>query len=346
MLITTTGYFDTGSSAVYVLLKEYEGCDAGIFSEGNEEEHVLLYMPNGLFDLEDKLLMGNNLHRSDEALRSFEQAMRRLYDNNFLWFGNYKKLFGKDFWSEVENYISELTDIKLCGDVFWYDNYLTTAFSWKHFLKNIWNLLRGRKIEGDFSKRIVFREVEEIRYSFVSPEQFYRCSSKFIQAYSRLTNVNGAKNLILDHFILPQNLYRLPNYFPDRDIRVITVERDPRDVYVHLMQAAVNGEMGKGIPTQVEDFVKFWKGSHSIIKDYSSEYVLDICFEDLLIKHDETVRKIESFCGLRTEQRIRKGKYLSVEKSLDNTQIFRRDTRWQKEVEYIEENLREYLYSF
>ena len=37
--------------------------------------------PNGLFDLEDKLLIGNNAIRSDEAIRSFETQMKKLYNS-------------------------------------------------------------------------------------------------------------------------------------------------------------------------------------------------------------------------------------------------------------------------
>ena len=60
MTITTTGYYSTGSSAVYDLLREYNACTEEI-NKNNPVEHILLYMPNGLFDLEDKLLIGNSI---------------------------------------------------------------------------------------------------------------------------------------------------------------------------------------------------------------------------------------------------------------------------------------------
>ena len=67
MTITTTGYYSTGSSAVYDLLREYSPCAEEV-NRGNPVEHIFLYMPDGLFDLEDKLLIGNSIHRSNEAM--------------------------------------------------------------------------------------------------------------------------------------------------------------------------------------------------------------------------------------------------------------------------------------
>ena len=70
-IIVPTGYMGSGSSAITDLLTELEGYDAdtGTF------EYVFLHCPNGLFDLEDKLLKGNNALRSDEALHSFKKTI-------------------------------------------------------------------------------------------------------------------------------------------------------------------------------------------------------------------------------------------------------------------------------
>ena len=42
----------------------------------------------------DKLLNGNNAIRSDEAIRSFELQMSKLYNKKFWWVGNYEKIIG------------------------------------------------------------------------------------------------------------------------------------------------------------------------------------------------------------------------------------------------------------
>ena len=87
-IIVPTGYMGSGSSAITDLVAEFKDCQ----NEYKSYEYVLLHCPNGLFDLEDKLLIGNNAIRSDEAIRSFELQMKKLYDKKYWWVGNYKKL--------------------------------------------------------------------------------------------------------------------------------------------------------------------------------------------------------------------------------------------------------------
>ena len=59
-------YMGSGSSAVTDLLREYEG----INTKNSDFEYVFLYAPDGLFDLEYKLLYNNNAIRSDEARKN------------------------------------------------------------------------------------------------------------------------------------------------------------------------------------------------------------------------------------------------------------------------------------
>ena len=65
-IIIPTGYMGSGSSAITDLFSEIDGVNA---SRGTFE-YVFMHCPNGIFDLEDKLLIGNNAVRSDEALHS------------------------------------------------------------------------------------------------------------------------------------------------------------------------------------------------------------------------------------------------------------------------------------
>lgn len=87
-IIVPTGYMGSGSSAITDLISEFRDCQ----NEFKSYEYVLLHCPNGLFDFEDKLLIGNNAIRSDEAIRSFETQMKKLYNKKFWWVGNYQKI--------------------------------------------------------------------------------------------------------------------------------------------------------------------------------------------------------------------------------------------------------------
>ncbi|MEG2685150.1 MAG: hypothetical protein RR929_03700, partial [Erysipelotrichaceae bacterium] len=75
-IIVPTGYMGSGSSAFTSIVDEYKDYKA----LNDKFEYVFLHCPNGLFDLEDKLLSGNAHLKSDEALHSFYNTMKDLYD--------------------------------------------------------------------------------------------------------------------------------------------------------------------------------------------------------------------------------------------------------------------------
>lgn len=113
-VIIPTGYMVSGSSALTDLLSEFEGFEA----PHGDFEYVFLHCPDGVFDLEDKLLRGNNAIRSDEALRSFQKRMRELYDVPFWWVGNYKRNLSSRFMEITQDYMDSL--IQVTSDNFWY----------------------------------------------------------------------------------------------------------------------------------------------------------------------------------------------------------------------------------
>lgn len=341
-MIITTGYYDTGSSAVYVLLKEYSSCTTGI-AKDKDIEHMIMYTPNGVFDLEDKLLHGNNIHRSDEALRSFEKEMHRLNDNNFVWFGNYKSFLGPDFMKSVNSFVENLTDVRLnCN---WSYDYLTTKFSLKHTLGSIKNVLLRKRVAGDFFKRIVYRKKDCTRYSYVTADKFYNEAKKFVDSYCDIIRGENEGTLIMDHFLLPNNLYRLDNYFDN--MKVIVVDRDPRDVFVHAVEESKQKGFQNRIPIDVDDFIVFWKRLRACTKDTSdNSNIIKIQFEDLIYKYEETVKAIEEFCNLKSSDHVRKLECFSVEKSRKNTQMFLKHPELKDEIKKIESELSEYLYDF
>ena len=113
-VIVPTGYMGSGSSAITDLLDGLEDFDVS----RSTFEFVFLHCPNGVFDLEDKLLRGNNAVRSDEALHSFYKTMRQLYDKKYWWVGHYNEYIGSGFWDATETYVRELTEFS--PEYYWY----------------------------------------------------------------------------------------------------------------------------------------------------------------------------------------------------------------------------------
>lgn len=114
-LIVPCGYMGSGSSAITDLMKEIKNYKA----PNNDFEYVFLHCPNGVFDLEDKLLNGNNAIRSDEAIHSFIATMRLLFDKKNYWVGMYKSKVSVDFMKYCYDFIEKLNVYKY-NNTYWY----------------------------------------------------------------------------------------------------------------------------------------------------------------------------------------------------------------------------------
>lgn len=349
MVISTSGYYCTGSSAAFNLLEEYESCTAGKLKNwqipGSDYEHIIMYTPDGVFDLEDKLLIGNSIHRSDEALGRFHEKMLLLYNANFMGMGGYKALFGKEFYATLENYMKHLVQFRVPGH--WEYHYGGSRFNLKKMLGSIRRTLMHQQIIGDIYKMPYYDKPEYLQYSFVTDQEFYALTKKFVYRYfSMLRGSDTEPNLILNHFLLPHNAFRIPNYFDD-DFRLIIVERDPRDVFLILKHSTEIDEDPSLLPIDnVEDFVSFWRRLRDNVKSIQDDRIIKIRFEDLIYNYDETTAFLERKCNLKPEDHLKKGQILRIEKSIYNTQLFRLDNKWNDEIAYIEKELPEFLYDF
>lgn len=344
MTITTTGYYSTGSSAIYDILREYSLCTEEIH-RNNHVEHIFLYMPNGLFDLEDKLLIGNNIHRSDEAMNAFYQAMKDLYENNYQVFGNYKKRFGKRFMVAVDKLIEELTEYKVEGN-WYYDNEM--QFSLIHTLASAIHMICKQPVNANFFENIGQRDKYSdniTRYAFPTETVFYQAASGFIKEFFSMAQGDNLGVLLLDHLILPHNAFRLSRYLDENELKVIIVDRDPRDVYIDIRKRQKMDRKVPPIPVESKDYVRFWKDlrkSERIVQ--LPKQILRIQYEDLFYKYDETISLIEEFCGFTSEQHIYPGRFFNPSASNAYLNQYRTDKKWAANIKYIENNLQEYLY--
>ena len=340
MKIAITGYHGTGSSAVVDLLSEYEGTTEGGLGT---YEHVPLYFPNGLFDLEYKLLHGNDPHRSDEAIKSFRETMYELNDTDFGWFGSYNALYGNAFKENVDEFLNSITQFSCEAE--WYGYYTKPHFSWYKLIKDCAKVvLPGKKVWGKFAVKPaqLVRQTKEI--SFVSEEQFYQSSKRFIENYFKMINKEQEPVLLLDHLMVPHNANKIDNFF-NEDFRLIIVERDIRDLFVLCKYIWPRMGMDSPYPKDQDAFLKFWISMRNAEKVEDHPRVLRIWFEDLVYRYDETVTKIEAFTRLTPQQHVAPKSRFNPERSINNTQNFLIDRDWEEETKpYLQ--YPKYLYSF
>lgn len=333
-IIVPTGYMGSGSSAITDLVSEFIDCQ----NEHKSYEFVLMHCPNGIFDLEDKLLKGNNAIRSDEAIRSFEQQMNKLYNKKFWWVGDYQHIIGPNFKNMTQKYISNIEEFNFPG--YWYTH---EEVDTKMFLK----LLIRKPLKMLTLNKIKFKKVlkynDGMRISFIKEKDFYKRSHDYI--YELIEELSrGKKNIILDQFVLPFNLYRIDNYFDDK-LRVITVERDPRDVFILNKYIWPQKGITVPMPTDVESFCEFYQKMRESEKECTSNKVLRVKFEDLIYNYDKELEKVTKFLGFTNKDHINKKKRFNPDISIKNTQLFRKEA-YKEEIKIIEKELKKYLYNF
>lgn len=334
-IVITAGYMGTGSSAMTDLLSEFKLVN----NKYKDFEYIFLHCPNGVFDLEDKLLVGNNSMRSDEALHSFRKAMKDLYDVKFWWPGNYQSVIGKDFMNIVDEYIDSITLLKL--DNFWYYQEKPNKVNMIKYL-----LLYGlNKISNNKFKHKKILIYNKMYLSYIDKENFYKNSKKFINKIVNLIDSDNSDDILLDQLLLPHNAYRIENYFDD-NIRMFIVDRDPRDVYV--LNKYIWRKKGISVPysLNVHKFCIQYKEIRKSVKEYNKNYVMNIQFEDLIYNYDNTLKQIKKFMNYKDNDHINKKKRFDPNKSIANTQVYLSNEVNKEEIKYIEKELKEYLYDF
>lgn len=335
-IIVPTGYMGSGSSAVTDLLREIS-----CFENNNGSfEFIFMHCPDGLFDLEDKLLYGNNAIRSDEAIHRFRAMMLCLYKCKNYWPGMYKEHISSSFIDYVDEFIGQLTTAEFVG-LRWHfsekpDGVLMQV---RHYFRRIVKKLSLGKLNLSIPVKY-----KTMHIAFPDKDSFYEASRGFLgHIFSDL----GIKehNLVMDQLILPHNLYRLNNYFDD-NVRVIVVDRDPRDVFVlNKYRWTVKGD-SIPYPLDVEEFIRFYRAmrlSESVVQD---DKILRIHFEDLVYNYQDTINKLYSFLGVNSKNHKNKKMYFDPNISINNTQLFNINDSVKLECDKIAEELEEYLYQF
>lgn len=333
-VIITTGYMGSGSSAATDLIAEFKDCRNDYASY----EYVLNHCPNGLFDLEDKLLLGNNAIRSDEAIRSFQSCMDKLFDKKYWWVGHYKDIIGEDFANITKQYIASITQFEYDG--YWY--YHEDA-DFKMVLK----LTLQKPFKMLFHKFHYFKKItkydQRLHISFIQKEAFYQHSKTYLSKVISLIS-KDAQNVVLDQFILPFNMHRIDHYFND-DTYAIIVDRDPRDVFVLNKYIWAKKNISIPMPFDVHQFCSFYDGMRKSEHPSDSKKILRIHFEDMIYQYEDTLLRIRNHLHFSEEEHVGKGTRLKPEVSIQNTQLFRK-AEYAEEIAVIEQQLAVYLYDF
>lgn len=326
-VITCASFYGTGSSAITDLLTEYEN----VKSNG-EYELSFVHCFDGISDLEFHLTECHNRNNSSVALKRFEKISK--FNSGKFFNKRYEPYFQNQYWSTTQAYIEDLIEFKVKGHAFFeqYDRGLVYYY-FQSILTKIMHL-------GHF--HINTMPNEYIYYSHPSKEKFLSLTQDYIHKLLTLANKDNSEYLLVDQLLPSSNIARCLRYFID-DIKVIVVDRDPRDIYVSCRYVWKDDRA----PVDPVDFCKWYRYARESSKGQSTEpsKVLKVQFEDLVYDYANEVRRIEIFANLTSNLHKKPFSMFNPKRSVVNTQ------QWKKyninsEIETIEKLLPEYIFDF
>lgn len=332
MIITCASYYGTGSSAITDLVMEYDN----VYGVGDYEIRIFQDI-DGVRDLEYYLIENYNRHNSGHALKRFKRLVD--FSSGIGFIKKYEKFFGGKFKQLSYDYIEKLTDYKFKG--YWHED-LRDKGNFFYFRKRLLNKIITTLKRSNRDYHINELPKEITLGVNLTEEEFIKYTKEYSHNLISCLNKENVSNIVVDQLVPPNHIDKYVRYFDD--LKVIVVERDPRDIYL------LEKEMWKGtvVPHDVETFCKWWRATraHRHYENLNTDYSILVQFEDLIYHYDETVKQIEKFLGLNKDNHSASKKLLEPNKSMKNTKLYELDKykKYSKDIAFIEHNLEEYLF--
>ena len=324
-IITCASYGGTGSSAITDLLKEFKNCKSF-----GEFEFRFLHYPNGIRDLELSILNRNGRLNTSYEIYQFLKMNKKIQKV-------YRKYFGENFMFLTEDYIKKIARVSWVGTSELYCNGEMKILKLKYKIINkILNFIKNKK-EGIYYQKSDY----PLYVSDISKVKFYEETQNYLQKlFENLDQEGKYERIVLDQLIPSSDINSYLNYI--KDIKVIVVDRDPRDLYILKREFWKEGRIPKDVNTYIEYFRAI--RAHQKHDEEDKSKILRIRFEDLVYSYEETLKKILFFLDLKEKDQINKKQFFNPEISIKNTNLKKKYLKYGKEINQIEKELKEFCY--
>ena len=339
MIIDVTGFGWSGSGAVHDLLREYG--DLHFAAHDYDWEFPLLWMPDGIYDLEHKLCVKHCRYGDSEyAIKRFLALAKAMERESVM---HCHRIFKGNFYQICENYIDDLTQVEF--EARGLDEILYPDFKEKLFR------IRKRLFANRYASKLLPAAIVDlikrskphaIRLSY-NPDNFVERTQDLLDELLSYVRPNNKHIPVITDQLFPPDCPNLFFKYIKGGVKCIVVRRDPRDLYL-LAKNAYN-KSSIPIPVKkVEDFIIFYKKTIKETKLESVDNVLNINFEDLIYNYDVTKQIVENFVGAHDHQL--KLRYFDPQKSIMNTQLYNMYDGFEEDIRKIENALSKSLFPF
>ena len=329
-VITCASYYGCGSSAVTDLISEFSGVESL-----GDYEFRFLHDIDGISDLEHHLIECPNRHNSGHALKRFESLSKF---NSGRWFNQrYEPFFNGQYLKLTNEYIDKLTCFKFKGQWF-YDFYDRGCFLY-YVILLINKVLDKLNV---FSWRILS---DELTYGTTIDRQYFlKCTQEYLHSLLDAANISKSEYLMIDQLMPSSNIERCLRYVPE-NVFVFVVDRDPRDLYIMGKYVWLNDKV---MPVDdVVTFCKWFSFTRGCTQEKDNkENIMFVKFEDLIYRYEETKAKIISLIGLSIDNHISPFVKFNPRRSVVNTRTWTKYPNELSNIQYIEKELKEYLFDY
>ncbi len=322
-VVTAVGYGYSGSGAIVDFLKEFSSCYV------EECTEIRIFQdPDGISDLEYNLVDNPNGLNSGFAIKRFKALMDwQCADWPKIKWG-YDRLIGQEFRELVKDYLERLLEGRWQG-----------AWHRDHYPPYHGPFLTALTARLDH----LFRAVGRYHWAsceqylpIKSPEVFYAATKEFSERLcSLVARGNPARDIVFDQLVPPTNIPRYSRYF--HDLKVVVVDRDPRDIYI------LNNEEWHAIfiPTSdPEAFVQWFLDRRYFTGQLREQAnVCEVELEEMIYRYAEFSARLMNFLGYSPEEHCNPRHYFDPAVSEKNTKAWQRYSGYENAVEYIQKHL-------
>lgn len=327
MIVGACGFGSTGSSVVTDYLKEYDN-----FQVLDKIEFTWVSCVDGLIDLDYHVNHPHN--RTMDSIRAIDRykAMSKRMEQKFRSAGVSPEQLSESTEIFLESIITTSWEWRIHQPAGLVDRVRQALYS-RFSVVPKWEVKHGRHWEGYPLEKV---------YLSVLPADFETKAKKHVRDILLAMGADFSKPIILDQPFAGNNPQACFKFFDDP--YAVVVDRDPRDNYV-FARTKLLGRFHLMPINRVEDFVKYYRALRKN-QPYTQphERVLSMKFEDFVYHYDDATAKLREFFHL--PENPNQKSIFDPAISMPNTQVWKRYPQFEKDIEYIERELPEYLYDY
>lgn len=306
--VIVAGYGWSGSSALIDLLMEFDKTYVP------NVEFCLAYFPGGLADLRYALVENWDPIRSNAAIGDFLWLCKKcnMPQNHRLSPAglNYANLLGADFMDKTLDFIHSLVDFTYKG-INYHENFKKSymQFTVGKVFRSMQRRTHGR-IDIDLANK-------DLYFAHPSEDAFCEASKRYIDS---LFDKNEDAIIVLDQAVSPLDAAALSRFF--NDAKMIIVDRDPRDIYIDMINS--EGLIGAELKLS-HDVEKYLQWHRAVRPQHIPENAMSIRFEEIVNDTEDVVKQIRRFLDWDIGEWTKRGMRFMPEESVNNIGLWMKD---------------------